>query len=71
MPTQKNLVGAIDQGTSSSRFLVFDADSEELVASHQIPVENKFPKEGWCEQDPLELLESVKKVPTTDKYRDG
>ena len=57
----KNLVGAIDQGTSSSRFLVFDADTEELVAQHQIPVENRYPKEGWCEQDPLELLESVKK----------
>ena len=50
------------QGTSSSRFLVFDADTEELVSHHQIAVENKYPKEGWCEQDPMELLESVKKV---------
>ena len=33
--SHKNLVGAIDQGTSSSRFLVFDADTEELVAQHQ------------------------------------
>ena len=34
-PMHKNLVGAIDQGTSSSRFLVFDSDTEELVAHHQ------------------------------------
>ena len=34
-PVHNNLVGAIDQGTSSSRFLVFDSDTEELVAHHQ------------------------------------
>ncbi len=31
------LLGAIDQGTSSSRFLVFDADSGQIVAFHQVP----------------------------------
>jgi glycerol kinase len=30
------LLGAIDQGTSSSRFLVFDSDSGDLVVSHQV-----------------------------------
>ncbi len=62
MPSTRNLVGAIDQGTSSSRFLVFDADTEELVAQHQIPVTSVYPKQGWVEQDPIELLETVKKV---------
>lgn len=30
------LLGAIDQGTSSSRFLVFESDTGELVTSHQV-----------------------------------
>jgi glycerol kinase len=30
------LLGAIDQGTSSSRFLIFDSESGEMMASHQV-----------------------------------
>ncbi|XP_029458939.1 glycerol kinase isoform X2 [Rhinatrema bivittatum] len=53
------LVGAIDQGTSSSRFLVFNAETAELLGYHQVEIEQKFPKEGWVEQDPKEILQSV------------
>ena len=38
------LLGAIDQGTSSSRFLIFESDSGELVTSHQIEVAQQFPE---------------------------
>ncbi|KAL2016100.1 hypothetical protein VTK56DRAFT_4274 [Thermocarpiscus australiensis] len=51
-------VGSIDQGTTSSRFLIFNGEGEP-VACHQIEFENLYPKSGWHEQDPLELLSSV------------
>jgi glycerol kinase len=53
------LIGAIDQGTSSTRFLVFAAETGELVTYHQIEVKRVFPCEGWVEQDPIELYQSV------------
>ncbi len=53
------LIGAIDQGTSSTRFLVFRAQSGELVTYHQVEVHRLSPNEGWVEQDPNELFNSV------------
>ncbi|XP_007493665.1 glycerol kinase isoform X3 [Monodelphis domestica] len=53
------LVGAVDQGTSSTRFLVFNSKTAELLSHHQVELEQKFPKEGWVEQDPKEILQSV------------
>ncbi|XP_054147262.1 glycerol kinase isoform X3 [Melozone crissalis] len=53
------LVGAIDQGTSSTRFLVFNAGTAELLSHHQVELKQEFPKEGWVEQDPKEILDSV------------
>ncbi|KAK4453888.1 glycerol kinase [Podospora aff. communis PSN243] len=51
-------VGSIDQGTTSSRFLIFNGEGDP-VASHQIEFENLYPKSGWHEHEPLELLASV------------
>ncbi|KAK4232466.1 FGGY family of carbohydrate kinases, C-terminal domain-containing protein [Podospora fimiseda] len=51
-------VGSIDQGTTSSRFLIFNGEGDP-VASHQIEFENLYPKSGWHEHEPLELLNSV------------
>ncbi|KAH7646837.1 glycerol kinase 3-like protein [Dermatophagoides farinae] len=53
------LVAAIDQGTSSSRFLVFSTETGELVTYHQIEIKKIYPNEGWVEQDPAEILSSV------------
>ncbi|KAL0985602.1 hypothetical protein UPYG_G00159310 [Umbra pygmaea] len=53
------LVAAIDQGTSSSRFLVFNAKTAELLSHHHVEIRQSFPKEGWVEQDPIEILQSV------------
>jgi len=52
------LVGALDQGTSSTRFLVFTAETSQLVTFHQVQVGSQSPQRGWVEQDPQELLES-------------
>lgn len=53
------LVGAIDQGTSSSRFLIFNAKTAELLTFHQKALPNYYPKDGWIEQNPMEILETV------------
>lgn len=54
------LVGAIDEGTSSARFLVFAADTAEVLTYHQVSIEHHCPKEGWVEQDATEILNAVK-----------
>uniref|UniRef100_A0A672IW45 Probable glycerol kinase n=1 Tax=Salarias fasciatus TaxID=181472 RepID=A0A672IW45_SALFA len=38
---------------------VFNANTAELICHHQVPVNQRFPKEGWVEEDPREILESV------------
>lgn len=53
------LVGSIDEGTSSARFMLFKAGTTTVVASHQEPLSLKCPQEGWVEQDPLEILSVV------------
>jgi len=57
----ENLIGAIDQGTTSTRFILFDHDSN-IVASHQIEHKQIFPKAGWVEHDPIEIWQNTKKV---------
>ncbi len=39
-------IGSIDQGTTSSRFLIFDGEGNP-VASHQIEFENMYPESGF------------------------
>jgi len=51
-------VGAIDQGTTSSRFILFDRNGNPVI-SHQVKLPNIFPKPGWQEQDPKEILSTV------------
>ncbi|XP_033229476.1 glycerol kinase [Belonocnema kinseyi] len=53
------LIGSIDEGTSSTRFLVFDVLQRKVVASHQLEIKQYYPQEGWVEQDPMELLGAV------------
>ncbi|KAG7215746.1 hypothetical protein INR49_021967 [Caranx melampygus] len=53
------LVAAIDQGTSSTRFLVFNAKTAKLISHHQVEINQSFPKEGWVEEDPKEIMQSV------------
>ncbi|KIW12125.1 glycerol kinase [Exophiala spinifera] len=51
-------VGSIDQGTTSTRFLIFNRDGEP-IASHQIEFKQIYPQPGWHEHDPLEIISSV------------
>ncbi len=49
---------AIDQGTTSSRAILFDHKGE-IAAMQQRPLSLKFPQDGWVEQDPIEIWETV------------
>ncbi|KAF9116887.1 Glycerol kinase [Mortierella sp. AM989] len=53
-----SFVGAIDNGTTSSRFLIFD-EKGNLVIGHQLEYRQLFPHPGWVEQDPMDILGSV------------
>jgi glycerol kinase len=53
-------IGAIDQGTTSTRFIIFDGTGQP-VASHQHEFQQHYPDSGWHEHDPLELVASVEK----------
>ncbi|KAK9510060.1 hypothetical protein O3M35_004927 [Rhynocoris fuscipes] len=53
------LVGSIDEGTSSVRFLVFAAKTAEQLTYHQKEIKQITPHEGWVEQDPIEIFEST------------
>ncbi|KAJ3080145.1 Glycerol kinase, partial [Quaeritorhiza haematococci] len=51
-------VAAIDQGTTSSRFIVFD-EAGKIVAMHQLEFPQIHPQAGWAEHDPEEIFKSV------------
>ena len=48
------LVGALDQGTTSTRFMIFDGDGV-AVSVDQREHQQIFPRPGWVEHDPLEI----------------
>ena len=56
-----NYVGALDQGTTSTRFMVFDAGGNE-IARHQLEHEQIMTQPGWVEHDPLEIAERTNTV---------
>ncbi|HEX6286822.1 MAG TPA: glycerol kinase GlpK [Acidimicrobiia bacterium] len=56
-----DLVGAIDQGTSSTRFMVFDSDAN-VVAVAQEEHRQILPQPGWVEHDPTEIWDTTRRV---------
>lgn len=52
-------VGAIDQGTSSTRFIFFNENGEMMPHSHQMEFTQIRTQPGWLEHDPLEILDTV------------
>ena len=49
-----NYIGAIDQGTTSTRFILFD-ENGSLVASYQLEHKQIYPQPGWVEHNPYEI----------------
>ena len=56
-------IGAIDQGTTGTRFMVFDHDGR-VVANAYGRHEQIYPQPGWVEHDPIEIWETVESVTT-------
>jgi len=56
-----DFVGAVDQGTTSTRFMVFDHAGNE-VARHQLEHQQLLPRPGWVEHDPVEIWERTRTV---------
>jgi glycerol kinase len=54
-------VGAIDQGTTSTRFMIFDHGGN-VVAVDQKEHEQIYPKPGWVEHDPMEIITRTNEV---------
>jgi glycerol kinase len=54
-------IGAIDQGTTSTRFIVFDR-AGRIVASAQKEHEQIYPRPGWVEHDPNEIWRRTQEV---------
>ncbi|HTM03848.1 MAG TPA: glycerol kinase GlpK [Vicinamibacterales bacterium] len=56
-----HLLGALDQGTTSTRFMVFDLEGRE-IARHQLEHRQILPRPGWVEHDPIEIATCVDEV---------
>jgi glycerol kinase len=54
-------IAAIDQGTTSTRFMVFDHGGN-VIADHQREHQQIYPKPGWVEHDPLEIWQRTQEV---------
>lgn len=59
--TETSYIMAIDQGTTSSRAIIFDKQGKH-IGSSQKEFTQYFPKEGWVEHDANEIWNSVQSV---------
>ena len=50
-------IGALDQGTTSTRFILFDEKGAN-IASEQLEHQQIFPQPGWVEHDPWEIWDN-------------
>ncbi len=63
-------VGSIDQGTTSTRFMIFDHGGNEVVR-HQLEHEQIMPQAGWVEHNPAEIWERTSAVIQTALTKAG
>ena len=56
-------IGSLDQGTSSTRFMIFDAEGK-VVGQHQLEHRQILPQAGWVEHDAAEIWDRCKEVIT-------
>jgi glycerol kinase len=58
MTARKSLLLAIDQGTTSTRAILFDGEARPM-ASHAIPLNQIYPANGWVEHDAGEIWQAT------------
>ena len=54
-------IGAIDQGTTSTRFILFSQQGE-IIGFDQIEHKQNYPSPGWVEHDPMEIWRNTEAV---------
>ena len=59
--SEASVVAAIDQGTTSTRCILFDHDAR-IVASEQVEHRQLLPKRGWVEHDAAEIWTNTRRV---------
>ncbi|MCF7891133.1 glycerol kinase GlpK [Candidatus Bipolaricaulota bacterium] len=59
--TAKKFVGAIDQGTTGTRFIIFDHEGRQISSAYR-EHEQIYPEPGWVEHDPREIWEKLEVV---------
>ena len=59
--TSMKYILSIDQGTTSSRAIIFD-ENQKIISESQKEYQLQYPKDGWVEAKPEEILESVKET---------
>ncbi len=64
------LIGALDQGTTSTRFMIFDRGGR-IVAQAQKDHEQIYPQPGWVEHDPREIWQRTLEVIEAGLQRGG
>jgi len=63
-------VGAVDQGTTSTRLMIFDHGGN-VIAVHQLEHEQILPQAGWVEHNPTEIWERTRSVIETAMNKAG
>lgn len=58
---EKKYIVALDQGTTSSRAVIFDKQ-QNIVSIAQAEFDQIYPQPGWVEHDPMDILSSQEKV---------
>lgn len=61
MSTENTYVAAIDQGTTSTRAMIFDRGGR-VIGSEQIEHRQVFPQAGWVEHDAAEIWRNTRRV---------
>jgi glycerol kinase len=70
MSETRNYIGALDLGTTSDRFIIFDR-SGGIVGVGQKGHEQIFPQPGWVEHDPMEIWRNTGEVMRAALSRTG
>lgn len=70
MDAKERYVGAIDQGTTSTRFFIFNYNGD-IVAMHQLEHRQIYPRPGWVEHDPVEIRDRMHDVISEGLNRSG
>ena len=63
-------VGALDQGTTSNRFIIFNHNGQ-IVGWEQKEHEQIFPQPGWVEHNPIEIWQNTQDVITAALFKTG